>query len=246
MNTINYSKYNDFILLKNNFNLSSKLEDLDFAIFDFDGTLYPGMILLDLIEYTFSEDIYKMSRLENIKRDYKNGLFVKSYKNFLNLLKGEEKCKVSENANFLLNKSYPSSREFVSKLNEKYNLKCKLVSLTADFIADLVRKRYGFIEASAINYSTKICWGKEYFTGLSNDKIIEPQNLKKKLFLKLSDIKKSSKFIYFCDSLDDLKILEDAYIKVAINPNKKILELIEFDLIINDFKDPWIHLNEMV
>jgi phosphoserine phosphatase len=246
MNIINYSKYNDFVLLKNNFNLSSKLKDLDFAIFDFDGTLYPGMILLDLAEYTFSKNIYKLSKLNNIKREYNSGLFVESYKNFLDLLNGEEKGKLSENANFILDRCYPNGIEFVNKLTRKYNLKCKLVSLTADFIADLVMKRYGFVEVSAINYSTKIFEGIEYFTGLSNDKIIEPSDLKKNLFLKLSDIKKSSKFIYFCDSLDDVKILEDAYIKVAINPNNKISELIEFDLIVKDFNDPWIHLKELI
>lgn len=226
-----------------------KLSQIEYAIFDFDGTLYPGLFLFDLtkkiFEEKFSELKYqkKMEQLENVAKIYKAGDFITSQSKFLDLLRDEDKKEFEYQSRNLLKNAYSYAKPTIGELKNKYGVKSYLISLTADFVAKIIKKQFNFEEVFSIKYKyTKTDLG-EKFGGEVFDTIENPQEIKRRMFLDFQNLnlyKDKSNFIAFFDSLDDLPIASSAFLKVGVNLNDKLSMSDNVDLILTDKNgDPW-------
>ncbi len=225
---------NKFII---NYKLKN-LSDLDFAIFDFDGTIYPNLFLFDLAKqfFTINNNYKKLTDLNKILLNYNSNKFKLAYTGFINLLKDENKDEVLDVSNELIKNSYTYAKLTIKKLKNKYKLKSYLISITADFVADLAKNYFNFEDVFSINYLTSKKSNK--FLGITNDIIDNPQKMKIRLFNNLMYKRKLS-YIYFFDSIDDLLISSNASIKVGVNPKNNLKKSLKFDIILNESPDPW-------
>jgi phosphoserine phosphatase len=221
------------------------LHGLDSAIFDFDGTVYPRMFLFDLTKDIFSmeENKAKLLGLNEIAGLYKKGDFKVAYGNFFKLLEGESREKFKRRTEDLIKDSYEYAKRTIAKLDTEYGIKSYLISLTSDFIADVVKKNFDFKEVFSVKYSYDNSKGT--FTGDSPDIITDPQKIKSGM-LKNLETQKLGKFISFFDSEDDLSIAKYATFRVGINPRESLLEEADFDLILKDNMDPWRGFYELI
>lgn len=228
---------------KNNF--LERLESMDFAIFDFDWTLFPGLFIFDLAKKIFSEKqgftIYKkkLAQLNRIAQIYTSGNFETAYTQFVSLLQGEDSAEFIRVSKILLARSYPYGKLTIKKLRETYNINPALVSLTSNFVTDLIFEEFCFQTVSSINYETKLESGKELFNGKFSQ-ISSPEITKQKMLFNTDGINPKTPFICFCDSSDDLGIISNASIKVGVNPPHGLINIAEFDVIlIGQKNDPW-------
>jgi len=92
------------------------LKTIDYAIFDFDGTLYPHLFIFDLTKDIFmqhaNEETYKekLVNLGQIAEIYKNGDFEEAYSKFIGLMKGESKEEFKKNAEKMISNTYPYAK----------------------------------------------------------------------------------------------------------------------------------------
>lgn len=214
------------------------LDTIDYAVFDFDGTLYPNLFIFDITKKIFMEtNKNKLTELSLIAQEYKNGNFSTAYKKFISLLSNESEIKFINESIQIVNNSYKYAKLSIQKLKNNYNIEPYLISITADFIAEVVKNYFGFNEAFAIKYN--IINNTRMFNGKTLDIIDSPQNMKKRMLNKLINLKNNNNFISFYDSLDDKPITESAKLKVAINPNKETIKKSDPDVILVDKLDPW-------
>ena len=221
---------------KNIVDTINRIKLLDYAVFDFDGTIYPNLFLFDLAKKLFviHKDKKKLDKLYNIAEKYKNNNFIEAYTEFVELLKSENKKELICLSEELINHSYKKVKLCIKKLKSKYKLKCYLISITSDFVANIVKNYFGFDDVIAIQYLTD---HQNRFIGKTIEKIDNPKLMKLRMFEVLFR-DNNKRFIYFSDSLDDLLVARYASIRVGLNPDKNSLKVINYDIVIKN-KDPW-------
>lgn len=230
----------------------NSLKDLDFAIFDFDGTIYPRLFLYDLAEKVFEikeEPIKteKLKRLNQINNLYSENKFREAYLEFLDILRFEKKEELVEVTNKLLDNIYKYAEIAIRRLHKKYDLDLYLISVTSSFVAEAVIKKLDMQGFEAVNFLTVEKNGDLFFDGNSDLIINTPQIMKESLLRHLfSKIDNKKKFVCFVNSEDDLPIIERASLSVGINPTKKLLDKSKLDRIMIDKVDPWIKFCELL
>ena len=232
--------------------LRKSLERVDFAIFDFDGTIYPRLFLYDLAYNVFSvknlsRNVDKLKKLESISNLYKEDKFKEAYLSFLDLLKLEKKQEFVQVTDKLVDNIYEYAKKTIGKLHEKYNLDIYLVSITSSFIAEIVAKKLNLEGFEAVEFLTIKKEGEWLFDGKVQLEINDPEIMKKTLLTQLfSKVGNGKKFACFVNSEDDLPIIEKASLKIGINPTKELLSKSKLDLIMVDDMDPWIKFYELL
>lgn len=225
-----------------------KLKTLDYAIFDFDGTVYPGLFLFDLTKEIFVGDkdinrrARKLKELHEVGSIYNCGDFKVAYARFVKLLKNEDKEDFQKKTKQMMAASYPYAKLVIGKLWKKYGIKSYLISLTSDFVADVAQVDFGFKDTFSIKYISKKSPFGERFIGKFKGKLENPQTIKKRLLLELRNLEKyktRDKFICFFDSKDDINIASSAELKVGINPKLDLSGYTDFDLVLRNKTDPW-------
>ena len=231
------------------------LKTIDYAIFDFDGTLYPHLFIFDLTKDIFmqhaNEETYKekLVNLGQIAEIYKNGDFEEAYSKFIGLMKGESKEEFKKNAEKMISNTYPYAKLTIKKLREKYGIRSYLISLTADFIAEVAKKQFDFEETFSVKYVSKNHDAGNKFTGDTLDPIQDQQSMKKAMLQKLMALehnRNKDKFICFFDSSDDIPIAEIASLRVGVNPKPELSKHISFDLILVNREDPWKEIYNII
>ena len=230
----------------------NNLKDLDFAIFDFDGTIYPRLFLYDLAVRVFEvkeEPIKteKLRRLNQINKLYSENKFREAYLEFLDILRFEKKEELVEVTDKLLDNIYKYAEITIRKLHEKYDLDLYLISVTSNFVAEAVIKKLDMQGFEAINFLTVEENGDLFFDGNSDLVINTPQIMKESLLRRLfSKMDNKRKFVCFVNSEDDLPIVEKSSLSVGINPTKELLDKSRLDKIMIDKVDPWIKFCELL
>lgn len=226
--------------------LKESLNNVDYAVFDFDGTVYPNMFLFDLSSTIFAKKRKveirdkKICELNQIAELYKAGKFEIAYIKFIKLLKGERKEDLQKISNTLINNSYKYAVLSVKKLNKKYGIKSYLISLTADFVAEVAQRRFNFEKTFSIKYDCEKYKNWEILNGTTPRKINNPQVMKKNMLIELRRIEGlSRKFICFFDSSDDLPIANSAVLRIGVNPKPDLSKYTKFDLVLSNKTDPW-------
>ncbi len=225
-------------------NLQKRLKEIDNAVFDFDGTVYPRLFVFDVTKRTFDthagDEKYKkkLGKLNDIATVYAGGDFKGAYAMFLDLLKGEDRAEFVRNAKELMTtSSYPYAKRTIEKLRDKYGIKAFMISLTADFIGDQAREHFGFERVFSVGYLSE--HGR--FTGNTSEPVEHPEEMKSRMLTELDELRGGrGKYVCFFDSGDDLPVAESAALKVGVNPKPKLLEQVTFDVALNNKeKDPW-------
>jgi phosphoserine phosphatase len=223
--------------------LAKKLTELDYALFDFDGPLYPGLFISDLTLEVFKDDLEKyknkLKELQIVEKIYNEGDFKKAYTKFLEILSGESRIIFKRYAEKLIEKTYPYVDKTVKKLQEKYGLESYLISLTPDFVGEVIQKRFGFKRVITVRCGYDDNTIEKRMTGVSIDKIDMPQVMKEKMFNKLGiNNQRSKNFIYFFDSMEDRLVAEEATIRVGVNPNIDVMNTLKIDYLIQNKINP--------
>lgn len=216
------------------------LKHIDYAVFDFDGTIYPGLFLFDLAKKIFEQQAgEKKTQLDNIALLYRTGNFENAYYKFVDLLKNENRESFQEITRQMMPQSYKYAGLAIKTLKEEYKIKSYLISLTSDFIANIAMEQFGFERTFSIEYKYKNGQEKR-FNGEVGRIIKNPQDVKMEMLLELKKLEpESNKFICFFDSSDDLPISKSANLKIGINPKPNLIKEIDFDLILKGTPDPW-------
>lgn len=220
-----------------------RLREMDYAIFDFDGTIYPRLFLYDLARRIFSEDSDeeryrdKLRDLNNIVGAYGYVNFKIVYSKFLDIIKGEDKAYFEKVTKDLMAGTYPYAKAVINKLQDRYNMRTYLISLTADFIAKTTKEKFGFDEVFSVGYLTT---DNGRFNGKTATKIDSAKKMKIQLFKKLNaKVRNNEEFICFFDSEDDLYIADFARLRVGVNPSGELANSVDFDMILTGKQDPW-------
>jgi phosphoserine phosphatase len=226
------------------------LKTEDYAIFDLDGTIYPGLFLFDLAKYTFGRDhekADKLMRLGFIAKKYKEGKFTEAYKGFVALLKDEDPSTLINYSGRLIGGSYKYAKLTINRLGRDYSIRSLLISITADFIGDVARKRFGFDDVMAVKYRTTMSDGRLKFTGKTWERIDSPQAMKKRMLNRLFGSEGGNfRYVHFFDSIDDSIVASEAAIRVAVNPNIETYKATGPDIILRGKGDPWKGIYELV
>lgn len=224
------------------------LRSMDYAVVDFDGTVYPRLFVFDVTKRTFEqhsdEEEYKkkLKELSNIAQIYASGDFVGAYAKFLQLLEGEDKNEFQENARHMIVDSYEYAKRTIDKLRKTYGMKVYMISLTADFIGEAAQEYFDFQRVFSVGYMTETTNKGIRFTGETAVPIEDPQAMKRKMLLELQNSEggERSNFVCFFDSVDDLPVAKSAALRIGVNPKPVLLENVDFDVILrNKESDPW-------
>ncbi len=230
-----------------------ELDNIEHAIFDLDGTIYPSLLILDIAKFVFSSDSSKYALKEkdliNLVQQSEFLTFEETTKNFVKLLSGEKRSLFIENCDQFLHNIYPNAIEFIKYLKSR-GIKCHLISLTPLFIAKEVASYLGLTSFSGMKYS-----GKETKTDFIFDGNYLPVNDFKNF--KLDCLKNTlkgvsqKKILFSGDSLDDLELFKFSNIKILVNNstliNKKLTNTkIGYSFILNKRPDPWIELMSFI
>lgn len=226
-----------------------KLRTLGHATFDMDGTIIkPGLLVFDVMSNLFQgkNDTRKMGELKKIYESYGSVPFDVSYRSFLGLLKGEDRKEVRNAVmDRLEEKVYPYARLTIKKLREGYRIRCYLISLTTDFIAELVKPYFGFEGAYSVGCIVDDADGREIFTGEASIKLGSAGEMKTAMFGKFEKDLAGSPFLSAFDSKDDLPIAQKAFLKVGVNQSKELKNMIKADVSLEG-KDPWEEFYRML
>ena len=223
--------------------LAKTLTELDYALFDFDGPLYPGLFIADLTLEIFKEDLArykdKLKELQIVEKIYNDGDFKIAYTKFLEILGGESRIIFKKYAEKLIKKTYPYVDQTIKKLQEKYGLESYLISLTPDFVGEVIQKRFEFKKVITVRCGYDNNTIEKRMTGVSIDNIDIPQIMKEKMFNRLGiSNQKNNNFIYFFDSMEDRLVAEKATIRVGINPNIDVINTLKIDYLIQNKINP--------
>ena len=222
------------------------LATMDYAVFDFDGTLYPGLFIFDLTRKVFlehnGESAYrdKLEKPKNIATIYKGGDFKSAYTGYVSLLKNEDRGEFISMSRKLISNSYKSAGAVIRELKEKYGIRAYLISLTADFVAEIAQEHLGLAKAFSVGYLSESAGSGERFSGKTDMPIEDPQQMKERMLSRLVEQRHAEgKFACFFDSTDDLPIAKKASLRVGINPKPGLSGYKGFDIILSGDADPW-------
>jgi phosphoserine phosphatase len=222
----------------------SSLKKIDYAIFDFDGTIYPNLFLFDLAKQIFDKyaDNKRLKELNAIAGLYIKGDFNAAFLKFLDILKGEDRTEFQDNSRILIKKSYKYSKLVIAKLKREYGIKSYLISLTADFISEIIEENFDFEKTFSMNYAFDKNDSREEFNGKTLAYPKKPQEIKLEMLAKIIKANSSNNYINFFDSTDDILIAKKAMLRVEINPKPDLSNYTDFDIILKNKKDPWKEL----
>ncbi len=223
--------------------LRGLLDNADYAIFDFDGTLYPGLFIFDLTKKVFErrDSAAKLAELLGIANEYKSGRVVEAYCSFLELLKGERVDTFREEAENLMHMHFNFADKVIDELKHRYGMKVYVISITSDFIGEAARKHFGFDRVFAVPYLYEGSGKDAEFNGKSGIRIDRPELMKAGM---LSELRKEERgdYVSFFDSKDDAAISASSILSVAINPRE---ESVKADLVIRS-AEPWMDLRKLL
>lgn len=232
--------------------VAARLKGMDYAVFDFDGTIYPKLLLFDVTKKVFEfhkEERYKekLENLINILNIFKVGNFVEAQNEYLKLIHGEDREEFIKTAKELISGCFPFAQPAIRKLREGYKLKCYMISLTPDFIAGVIAEIFGFEKVFSVGYLHEKGENGDRFTGKIAGTVEAPHEIKSKM---LSELQKyvgtGKKFICFFDSVDDLPIANAAALRIMVNPRVDLSKEIDVDWVLNDKIDPWKKFYEVI
>jgi phosphoserine phosphatase len=226
----------------------NRLDNIKYALFDFDGTIYPNLLLVDLARYIFTKHakmgeekyVKKLLELSDLLRRSNKITFQEASLGFIDILKGESYSEFVEQSSVFIDRISDRVKFFVIFLR-KNNIKCFLVSLTADFIASQVASALSFDKFYSVKYETfKGDAGEILFSGNFTPSVIDPKKFKLgalKYFNLLSLPKEH--LLVIGNSVDDIELFKRAGHRIVVNPASELLEQCAFDLVVRNKKDPW-------
>lgn len=206
-----------------------KIGKLNNAFFDFDNTLYPGLLLFDLAYDFFSRTnrVKDLSELVRLLAFFKKGDYAIAAEKFALLLKGisvnDFYCPLDK----YLDKIPLTAKNFIGVLI-KNKVNCYLVSLTSEDISSVVCKKLGLKSGCAINYGVTLIDDNLIFTGELDPVIKNPYSFKLDFMQKASVFATAESSLAIGDSDDDLALFESCNYRILVGSNKK---LANFELI---------------
>lgn len=218
-----------------------KYKDVENFVFDFDGTLIHGFalgttsikaILKKLNEGDLNQINYLIKAIKLFLR-IKYLTIESASKEFATSIKGLKEKDFLLTSESVIKDLYPNGVKFIKKI-KKDKKRIFIVSLSdkkilSKTIAKMKIKKFCSRELESVRGS---------YSGRFK---LEMPNSQKLKFSFLKTLIKNQKFVYFGNDFDDILILKKAALKVGINPKKRILDKIEFDIIaLGD--DPWKEL----
>ncbi|MFH1224656.1 MAG: haloacid dehalogenase-like hydrolase [Candidatus Diapherotrites archaeon] len=253
----NYEKISEGVLIKKGRSLSDltrRLGDAEYAFFDLDGTIYPSLFILDVADKVFSagcaagekKHIEKKRALDTLVSVSRQSDFRELYEKFIVLLEGERCDTFSSCAKQFAKNLCPGAKDFVSLLHGR-GIKCILVSLTPEFIAEIVKAEIGFDGFWSMKYGVSVVKSRKMFAG---NYVLDYPNFSdfKKAALGKYGLgaKDKARIIFSGNGAEDLGLFDSAGLTIAVNPHNALLKRKSFDIILDDFKNaPWARLTEL-
>lgn len=219
-----------------------KLDAVDCALFDFDGTLYPGNILLDLALSYFipnpdEPDLeQKRMRLTKLVADRKKYSFLELSDEFAKLLEGVGKKDFFSPVSKFSKNIYPGAKRIVSYLRSE-GKECYLVSLTAWETATYVCDILGLDGCFFRDLGGTEKGGAEFFPGRYPDDICDLAEFKRGAIAHFGLEDKT--LLGAGDSMEDQLFLGGCDVRLLVNPDGKLRDSLDYDYLISDEKDPW-------
>lgn len=208
-----------------------------------DGTiLHPGLLIFNVMVAAFEEtnNKHKLSEINKIAKNYKNVPFEESYRRFLPLLKGEDKKHLQDLTKKIVELySYQYAKLVIKKLQKKYKIRTFMISLTTNFVAEVVQNYFNFEKTCAVICNSQKKKGRETLTGTTGTVVTNPQIMKKNMLEQLitSELG-TNKFSFFFDSEDDKLVAKRANIVIRILQTEKVDSELRSDIILEG-DDPW-------
>lgn len=223
----------------------NKIKYVDYFLFDFDGTIYPDNLLLNLTlnfldNYNGENSMFKLKHkaLIQLIKDKNKYNFLELSLLFAKILKNIPCNELNKKIPSFLNRCYPHSLNFIRTIQQN-NKKCFLVSLTSEAIATEVVKQFGFDDYWCRKLERNNHNGIEVFSGKYSEDVSDLLEFKKSCLSKFG-IGKEEHFLMAGNGFEDIMLFDLAHIKIGINPEKKLLNNnINFDMILKGKKDPW-------
>lgn len=213
------------------------VSSLDCCIFDFDGTIYPRLLLADAAAIFFKKirDNTSLTRLKVLAEKSESQPFDVTLVEFTQLIDGIDAVGFDSICCSLLDSVYPSFGKVMETLRT-FGLPCYLSSLTTKAVASAVAKKYGFVDYTFFDYPIVSSNGRSIYSALSSTSplLLDFFNFKQHACVNKNIL--PSSFLYAGDSEQDLCLFREAKISVGVNPKKELLNL---DLILADKDDPW-------
>lgn len=245
----NYSLHESGLFInkdKNFEGIKQEFRNIDIAIFDLDGTLYPNFMIVDLAKKIFTKYACEGSQKYSKKLDVLTSLiknrdkldFRTASEQFISLLKDEKCSEFVDELSILFHDIYPLSRNFISSLISR-EVGCHMISLTADFIANNLKNVLKFESVESMSYEAK----QGYFTGQFVESVTNPQDFKFKALEKLLSVSDFKNVLVVGNDVDDLKMYHTSTLSAAVNPTATLLNKYLPDLLlITENSDPWANM----
>jgi HAD superfamily phosphoserine phosphatase-like hydrolase len=231
------------------------LDNIKYAFFDLDGTIYPSLFILDVTKKIFKD--HALHREENyIKKKVSLDALIASsshlpfqeiYNRFICLLEDESLTEFVSCSKTYLPKICIGVKEFIQFLQHN-GTKCILVSLTPNFIAKVIKESLELDGYLGIDYRTKTIDDKKLFMGSYKIPCADFSTFKKTVLKQYNLDKIDKPKIFFAgDSLEDIGLFNSAGITLAVNPKEQLLERKHFDIVLRDFNTlPWKKLAALI
>jgi len=212
------------------------IEPIDYFLFDLDGTLYPRFILLDLALDYFHKSPRIYNELGGLLQASTQRPFKELLPQFAALLKGVEVDSFNRRIPHFFSNFYPYAIQFIELLNDNGKT-CFLVSLTSSDIAKEVKNKFHFADFYCLDLLTEELGGINYFSGEYPQLNCDLPNYKLNCLEQFGICGKP--FFMAGNSTEDLLLFQKSTTSVAINPPPDFQSKHNFDLILNNDKDPW-------
>lgn len=235
-----YTEIRKGLFLKKNIEQNqvfSRFKNSKKIIFDFDGTILNGYSLGIIAFSTILKKIMQF-KLFYFKHFFKGLKLFKRLKTmpieessieFAKIIKGLDEKDFLNSQDKIFTKIFPFSIKFIKKLKSQKK-EILIISLSDKKLISNIKKIFD-VEINARELKTKN--GK--YVGNFKEPMTNSQHLKKKFATKFI---KQEKYVYFGNDLDDALLIKNAHLSIGINPNDKIINKLNFDLISID-TDPW-------
>ncbi|MBN2013718.1 MAG: haloacid dehalogenase-like hydrolase [Candidatus Altiarchaeota archaeon] len=224
--------------------LWKKIRDIEYIVFDFDGSIYPCILLLDLaldFFYSYSGEkgefmAEKRSRLLSLIGEKNKKSFYELSLEFASVLEGIPCVEFNKKIPVFLQNCYPNALKFINAL-KKRGKKCFLVSLTSEAVSREAMQMFGFDGYWCRTLRKTIKEGVEFFDGNYVDNINDLTEFKARC---LDEFKiRDEVFGMVGNDVEDVLLFESAYLKVGVNPTKELMDEVDLDFVLVDRKDPW-------
>ena len=202
-----------------------KISDIKYAFFDFDNTIYPGLLLYDIsIDYFTRLNLNdKAKKLDSVMASFKKGYFHEASKNFAKLIEGEPCGEFYRRIDYYLNRIPLKAKTFVNALTAK-GCSCYLVSLTSDIIASKVSESLGFTDWLAIQYGHYNKKNFDFFDGSFFPEVKDSLAFKASCFSKFNVLNSYDCSLAVGDSLEDTSLLKNCKYNLFVGTNKTLAE----------------------